>query len=149
MIEEIGTVVELRGKTTAVVMCKKSSLCENCATHSNCVIGDDDRTRLIEAQNNLAASIGDQVLIATTTKSFLQSSFLLYIVPLIALVIGAVAGKLVGENLDTGLDPNLLSAIFGVFFMIGSFVILRVGSSALTQDSYMPKIVEILRDETL
>ena len=149
MIEEIGTVVELRGKSTAVVMCKKSSLCENCATHSNCVIGDDDRTRLIEAQNNLAASIGDQVLIATTTKSFLQSSFLLYIVPLIALVIGAVAGKLVGENLDTGLDPNLLSAIFGVFFMIGSFVILRVGSSALTQDSYMPKIVEILRDETL
>ena len=149
MIEEIGTVVELRGKTTAVVMCKKSSLCENCATHSNCVIGDDDRTRLIEAQNNLAASIGDQVLIATTTKSFLQSSFLLYIVPLIALVIGAVAGKLVGENLDTGLDPNLLSAIFGVFFMIGSFVILRVGSSALTQDSYMPKIVEILRDENL
>jgi sigma-E factor negative regulatory protein RseC len=147
MIEEIGTVVELRGKTTAVVMCKKSSLCENCATHSNCVIGEDDRTRLIEAQNSLAASIGDQVLIATTTKSFLQSSFLLYIVPLIALVIGAVTGKLVGENLDTGLDPNLLSAIFGVFFMIGSFVILRVGSNALTQDSYMPKIVEILREE--
>ena len=149
MIEEIGTVVELRGKNIAVVMCKKSSLCENCATHSNCMIGDDDRTRLIETQNSLAASIGDQVLIATTTKSFLQSSFLLYIVPLIALVIGAVAGKLVGENLDTGLDPNLLSAIFGVFFMIGSFVLLRVGSSALTQDSYMPKIVAILRDENL
>lgn len=149
MIEEIGTVVELRGKNIAVVMCKKSSLCENCATHSNCMIGDDDRTRLIETQNSLAASIGDQVLIATTTKSFLQSSFLLYIVPLIALVIGAVAGKLVGENLDTGLDPNLLSAIFGVFFMIGSFVLLRVGSSALAQDSYMPKIVAILRDENL
>jgi sigma-E factor negative regulatory protein RseC len=87
------------------------------------------------------------VRIATTTKSFLQSSFLLYIVPLIALVVGAVAGKLVGENLDTGLDPNLLSAVFGVFFMIGSFVLLRVGSSALTQESYMPKIVAILRDE--
>ncbi|MGK2905522.1 MAG: SoxR reducing system RseC family protein [Desulfuromonadales bacterium] len=147
MIEEIGTVVELRGKSTAVVMCKKSSLCENCATHGNCVIGDDDRTRLIEAQNSLAASIGDQVLIATTTKSFLQSSFLLYIVPLIALLIGAVIGKLVGENLDTGLDPNLLSAIFGVFFMIGSFVLLRVGTRALTQENYMPRVVEILKEE--
>lgn len=147
MIEEVGTVVELKGKHTAVVMCKKSSLCENCATQGSCVLGDDDRTRLIEAQNSLGAAIGDKVLIATTTKSFLQSSFLLYIVPLIALVVGAVAGKLVGENLDTGLDPNLLSAIFGVFFMVGSFVILRVGSSVLVQESYMPKIIEVLREE--
>jgi sigma-E factor negative regulatory protein RseC len=68
-------------------------------------------------------------------------------VPLIALVIGAIVGKLAGENLATGLDPNLLSAVFGVFFMIGSFVILRVGSSVLSKEAYMPKIVTILRDE--
>ena len=147
MIEEIGTVVELKSKHTAVVMCKKSSLCENCAANGSCIIGDDDHIRLIEVQNSLAATIGEQVRIATTTKSFLQSSFLLYIVPLIALVVGAVVGKLVGENLSTGLDPNLLSAVFGVFFMIGSFVILRVGSSTLSQEAYMPKIVEILRED--
>lgn len=147
MIEEVGTVVELKGKHTVVVMCQKSSLCENCATHGQCAMGDDDKTRLVEAQNYLGASIGERVRIATTTKSFLQSSFLLYIVPLIALVIGAIAGKLVGDNLDTGLDSNLLSAVFGVFFMVGSFVILRVGTSALDKTSYMPKITEILRDE--
>jgi sigma-E factor negative regulatory protein RseC len=147
MIEENGVVVELKGKQNAMVMCKKSSLCENCATNGNCALGDDDKTRLIEVQNMLGATIGDQVRIATTTKSFLQSSFLLYIVPLIALVIGAIAGKLVGDRLTTGVDPNLLSAIFGVFFMIGSFVILRVGSSALSRDSYMPKIIAILLDE--
>ena len=147
MIEEIGTVVELKGKLNAVVMCTKSSLCENCATDGNCVLGDNDNTRLIEVLNPLAASVGEQVRIATTTKSFLQSSFLLYIVPLIALVIGAIDGKLVGENLATGLDPNLLSAVFGVFFMVGSFVILRVGSSVLNKESYMPKIVEIIKED--
>ncbi len=147
MIEEVGTVVELKSKLNAVVMCTKSSLCENCATNGNCALGDDDNTRLIEVQNPIAAEVGDQVTIATTTKSFLQSSFLLYIVPLIALVIGAVVGKLVGENLETGLDPNLLSAVFGVFFMAGSFVILRVGSSVLNKENYMPKIVAILRDD--
>jgi hypothetical protein len=31
--------------------------------------------------------------------------------------------------------------------MIGSFVILRVGSSVLSKEAYMPKIVTILRDE--
>lgn len=147
MIEEVGTVVELKGKLVAVVMCTKSSLCENCATNGNCALGDDGNTRLIEVQNPLAAVIGEQVRIATTTKSFLQSSFLLYIVPLIALVIGATAGMLIGENYRTGLDPNLLSAIFGLFFMSGSFVILRVGSSVLNKESYMPKIVEILRED--
>ena len=147
MIEEIGTVVELKSKMIAVVMCTKSSLCENCATNGNCALGDDDKTRLIEVHNPLAAEVGEQVRIATTTKSFLQSSFLLYIVPLIALVIGAIAGLLVGEKIPTGLDPNLLSAIFGVFFMSGSFVILRVGSSVLNKESYMPKIIEILKEE--
>ncbi len=55
MIEEVGTVVELKGKLVAVVMCTKSSLCENCATNGNCAIGDDGNTRLIEVQNPLAA----------------------------------------------------------------------------------------------
>jgi len=147
MIEEVGTVVELKSKMIAVVMCTKSSLCENCATNGNCALGDDDNTRLIEVHNLLGAEVGEQVRIATTTKSFLQSSFLLYIVPLIALVIGAIAGMLVGEAIPAGIDPNLLSAIFGVFFMSGSFVILRVGSSVLNKESYMPKIIEILKEE--
>ena len=147
MIEEIGTVVELKSKLNAVVMCQKSSLCENCATNGHCALGDDDKTRLIEVQNPLGATVGEQVRIATTTKSFLQSSFLLYIVPLIALVIGAIVGKLIGENLAVGINPDLLSAVFGVFFMIGSFVLLRVGTSALLQENYMPKIIEILRDD--
>jgi sigma-E factor negative regulatory protein RseC len=137
----------LKGKHTVMVMCKKSSLCEHCATSGSCSIGDDAKSRLVEAQNMLGAGVGDEVCISTTTKSFLQSSFLLYIVPLIALVIGAVAGKLVGENLAIGLDPNLLSAIFGVFFMVGSFVLLRVGSSVLEKENYMPKVVAILRNE--
>ena len=58
-----------------------------------------------------------------------------------------LAGKEVGERFDFGLDPNLLSAVFGVFFMVGSFVLLRVGTTALSQDAYMPRIVAILQDE--
>ena len=107
----------------------------------------DDHTRLIEVKNRLGANVGDNVMIATTTKSFLQSSFLLYIVPLIALVVGAIVGKFVGDRVALGLDSNLLSAIFGVFFMIGSFVVLRVGSTVLNKETYMPSIVAILQDE--
>jgi len=147
MIEETGTIVELKGKHVAVVMCQKSSACQHCATAGACSLGDDNRSRLVDAHNPLGAGIGDKVRIVTSTRSFLQSSFVLYIIPIIALVIGAVAGKLVGEQFALGLDPNLLSAIFGIFFLVGSFVVIKVGSQALTAENYMPKITEIVPEE--
>lgn len=145
MIEEIGTVIELRDRQNALVMCQKSTMCEHCASAGACSMGeDDDRSRVVEVVNTKGARVGDRVRIVTSTRSFLQSSFLLYIVPLIALVLGAVVGKLLGERFAFGIDPNLLSAVFGVFFMVGCFLIIRVGSMALVKEAYMPKIVEIL-----
>ncbi|MDT8441471.1 MAG: SoxR reducing system RseC family protein [Desulfuromonadales bacterium] len=148
MIEEVGTVIELPGKQTARVLCKKSSLCENCASSGACSLGDDDRSRVVEVTNTLGAGIGDQVKIVTSTRMFLHSSFMLYIVPLIALVIGAVAGKLIGESMIDTIDPNLLSAILGLFFLVGSLLLIRVGTNALAKDLYRPRICEILSEET-
>lgn len=147
MIEEVGTIVELKSKSTALVLCQKSSFCQNCATSGACSVGDDNRSRTVEAFNMIGAGVGDRVRVAASTKSFLQSSFLLYIVPLIALVIGAVVGSTLGTMFHFGIDPNLLSAIFGVFFMAGSFLIIRVGSGALQAEAFMPKIVAVLREE--
>lgn len=149
MIEEYGTVVELKGTSVAAVLCKKSSMCEHCASAGLCQMGDDSRSMVVEAQNTLGAEVGDRVKIVTSTKSFLQSSFLLYIVPLIGLVIGAVAGQLIGEYFNLQLDHSLLSAIIGTAFMVGFFMIIRVGSKAIPRETFMPRIVEILHEETL
>lgn len=147
MINEIGTVVELKGRSHAMVLCQKSTLCENCASSGHCNLGDDDRSRLVEVHNVLGAKVGDRVKITTSTRSFLHSSFLIYVVPLIALVVGAVTGQFIGEVLESGLDTNLFSAIFGVFFMVGSFLVIRVGSLALNKEHYMPKITEIMDEK--
>jgi sigma-E factor negative regulatory protein RseC len=147
MIEETGTVVELRGKQIAMVVCEKSSLCEHCATSGACHIGDDGRARMVEAYNPLGAAVGDKVRVAVSTRTFLQSGFIVYIVPLLALVVGAVVGRLAGEALVNGPDPDLLSAIFAVFFMIGSFLVIRVGSRALSAEAFRPQITAILGDD--
>ena len=147
MIEETGTVVEILEQSKAIVLCEKSSLCEHCATSAACSIGDDDRHRLVTVHNTVHALVGDRVKIAASTDTFLKSSFVIYIVPLIALVLGAILGKFIGESLVTSIDPNMLSAIFGVFFLVGSFLIIRVGSTALNKDFYMPQILEVLREE--
>ncbi len=147
MIEEYGTVVERKGKSVAAVLCKKSSMCEHCASAGLCHMGDDNRSMVVDAQNALGAEVGDKVKIVTSTKSFLQSSFILYIVPLIGLVIGAVAGQLIGEYFNLKLNHSLLSALIGTAFLVGSFMIIRVGSKAIPREAFMPRIVEILHEE--
>jgi sigma-E factor negative regulatory protein RseC len=147
MIEEYGTVVELKGKHTAVVVAEKGSFCKNCASMEACRLGDDNRSMLIDAHNQLGAQVGDKVKVVTSSKSFLQSSFILYIVPLLALVAGAALGQVLGERLQVGADPNLLAAIFGIAFLVGAFLIIRVGSRAIPHGAFMPRIAEIVRDE--
>ena len=149
MIEETGSVVELKGKHIAVVLCEKSSFCKNCASMEQCRLGDDNRSMLVEAHNPIGARVGHKVRLVTSSKSFLQSSFILYIVPLIALIVGAIAGHLIGERLETGINPDLLSALLGTAFLIGAFLTIRVGTRALPREDYMPRITEILAEEAV
>lgn len=147
MIEEIGSIVELKGKQVATVLCEKQSFCAHCASMESCQVGSDGRSRLVEAHNLLGAKVGDKVKLATSSRTFLQSSFLLYIVPLLFLIVGAVSGQLLGSHFGLGIDPNLLSAIIGVAFLCLSFVLIRVGSRAIPRDLIMPRVVEILPED--
>jgi sigma-E factor negative regulatory protein RseC len=147
MIEETGSIVELKGKQIAKVLCEKQSFCAHCASMESCQVGNDGRSRLVEAHNQLGAKVGDRVKLATSTRTFLQSSFILYIVPLLFLIVGAVSGQLVGSYVQLGIDPNLLSAILGVAFLCLSFVLIRVGSRAIPRETTMPRVVEILPED--
>jgi sigma-E factor negative regulatory protein RseC len=147
MLEEFGNVVELKGKMVAIVLCQKSSFCKNCASMQSCQISDDNRSMLVEAHNVIGAEVGNKVRLVTSSKSFLQSSFLLYIVPLIALIVGAVAGHLIGESMAAGPDPDLLAALIGTAFLVGSFFVIRIGSRAIPRESFMPRIVEVLSED--
>ena len=147
MIEEIGSVVELKGKQIAVVLCQKSSFCQHCASMQSCQVGSDNRSMLVEAHNPLGAEVGDRVKVVTSSKTFLQSSFLLYIVPLLFLLVGAVSGRTIGSVLGNGLNPDLLAAIIGVAFLAASFLVIRVGSRAIPREATMPRVAEILQED--
>jgi sigma-E factor negative regulatory protein RseC len=147
MIEEVGTIVERKSQAVAVVLCKKSSLCEHCASAGLCHMGEDNRSMLVEAFNPLGAEVGDRVRLVTSTRRFLQSSFILYIVPLISLIIGAVAGDLIGRHANVGMDSNLLAALMGTSSLVVSFFIIRVRSRAIPREDYMPHITQIIGEE--
>jgi len=147
MIEESGTVIELKSPSTALVLCQKGSFCAHCAAMDACRLGDDNRSMHVEAHNPLGARVGDRVLLTVSSKTFLTSSFVVYIVPLLFMLAGGVLGQYLGENVVHTVAPQLLSALLGVAFLVGSFLTIRVGSRALKQEHYLPRIVRILTDD--
>lgn len=148
MMEENGTVIELKSKHLAIVLCEKSSACKHCASMESCkVTEDDNRSMAVEAHNSIGAEVGDRVTLTISSKKFLGSSFMVYIVPLVALLIGAGIGQAIGTRLDSGIDPELLSAIFGVAFLVGTFMTIKVGSKAIPRESYLPRIARVLQED--
>ena len=83
MIEEFGTIVELKEQRVAVVQCIRSSACRHCPSSSACQIGDNPESMRVEAYNQAGAQLNDRVKLVTGTGTFLRSSFMLYIVPVI------------------------------------------------------------------
>ncbi|WP_303720966.1 SoxR reducing system RseC family protein [Malonomonas rubra] len=143
MIEEVGTVVELKAPEIAVVQCKRNSACDHCPSSSVCKMGDDGEVMLVDAFNGVGAKVGDRVRIVTSTKHFLQSSFMLYIVPIIGLLIGALIGQNIGDRGTLGIEPSLFSALLGVTFLIVTFLGIRFVTRKLKREAFMPHIVNI------
>ena len=147
MINETGTIIEIREADVALVLCQKNSACAHCSAEGVCHTGDSSQARSVEAYNPLGAVVGDQVRLSVSTRSFLRSSFLLYIVPLIALVCGAVIGKEIAPLFENGLDANALSAIMGTGLLILSFLLIRLINRRLSKKDYMPQITAVVRGE--
>lgn len=147
MIEEFGTIIELKDERIAVVQCVKNSSCQHCPSAGSCNMGSDGESMVVEAYNKAGGQVDDRVKVVTSTRKFLQSSFLLYIVPIIGLLVGAGIGQAVGEGLSGRVDPSLLSALLGTLFLVLTFLAIRYFTRKLKREKFMPTIVEIRRDE--
>lgn len=143
MIEEIGTIVELKEGKVAVVQCGRSSACQHCPSAGSCQMNDDQQTMLVEALNDAGGQLNDQVKVVTSTRNFLQSSFMLYIIPVVGLIIGAGVGQAFAQQLGVGVDPSLVSAILGLVCLILTFVGIRALTRTWQKERFMPRIVAI------
>lgn len=141
MLLEKG-VVEKASPQTAVVLVERSSACDHCKSQGACEVLSG-RTMRIEVANELGAKEGDRVEITIPAASVLKLSFLVYLVPVIALVAGAYAGNLWAEG--KGADPTLYAVAAGVMAMIGSFLLIRSFEQSASQPSseYRPQMSRV------
>ncbi|MFO7764988.1 MAG: SoxR reducing system RseC family protein [Pelovirga sp.] len=140
MIEETGTVIDLRdGGRIALVQCRKQSACDRCPTAGMCNTGGG--LRQVEALNRAMACVDDQVKLVISSRVFLRSSLILYLVPLVGLLIGAGSGYQLDRVTAWPIDPELLIALCAVGGLVIVFLLIYRLTRRLDREAFMPIIV--------
>ncbi len=141
MIEEIGIVKSVEGMTAVVAVAKKSA-CEGC-TMGTCK--PDDKSMEIEAWNEAGAKEGQRVRVAIKSYMYMKGTMVVYGLPAVGLVAGAVIGKELMSRIFPAADPDVLSALFGFAACILSFVFVKVWArKAGARADSRPVVEEIL-----
>ncbi len=142
MLTEMG-VVEKASDREAVILVERSSACEQCRSRGACEVLSG-RTMRIEVLNELGAVEGDRVEITLPAASFLKLSFLVYLLPVAALVAGAYGGNLWADGRVE--DPTPYAVAAGILAMIGSFSLLRRFEQSASQSAseYRPRMSRVL-----
>ncbi|MBF0329865.1 MAG: SoxR reducing system RseC family protein [Nitrospirae bacterium] len=143
-MEETGVVKSLDG-TKAFVSLKKQGGCEGCSAGSVCksMSGGDAE---IEALNSADAKAGDTVRIAFKSYSYMKGALLVYGIPMLFLMIGAVFGKEFLPRFVHSVQSDTLSALAGFGFFGLSFVIIKTISNRFDKkQELIPVIEEVIK----
>ncbi|MDY6986810.1 MAG: SoxR reducing system RseC family protein [Thermodesulfobacteriota bacterium] len=135
-----GVVTAVQGRT-ALVVTKEEAECESCSAKESCsTLGGSASNREVRARNTARAQVGDVVKISIQGSAFLKATFLVYMVPILALIAGTVLGYFLSKFLAGNKD--LFVGIFGGLGLIGSFLWVRRKGNRLSPESeYLPEII--------
>lgn len=144
MATQEGIVIKA-GSATAWVKASKCAACKSCKAKAFCdAAGGSDDSVEIEAINVVGAKADDRVTISFNTSSLLKVSFLVYIVPVLFLVMGAVVGDKIAQAFNY--NQSMLSVLVGIVFLAAGFFIVKTKGRALSKkDEYKPRIIKILK----
>ncbi|MBI5408435.1 MAG: SoxR reducing system RseC family protein [Nitrospirae bacterium] len=142
MIEETGIVTSIEGITAKVAVQRKGA-CEGCAVKGICETTEGGTE--IEALNPVNAKVGQTVKVSMKPQAYLKGTILVYGIPLIFFITGAIIGKNIGEQYFKETNSDLVAAIAGFSALVISFLGVKIWSRNVeTNPEYKPVIEEII-----
>ena len=142
MNTEEGTVTKVEGHN-ALVMVARSEMCDGCGSRGVCHTLGGGKNMEAEAINTVQAKVGDRVQLSIKPGVLWKISLLFYMIPVIALVSGALVGIEIGPRLK--FDPELFSAFLGISFAALSYIIIRFIANRLKEKrDFMPEVVRVV-----
>ncbi len=142
MANEDGVVVSVDGGMVRIKS-RRTEACDHCAAKDGCRVMGGGKDMEFNVENTLGANVGDQVQVTVSDAAFLRVIFLVYLVPIMGLMVGAVLGQELGESM--GYDPSMTAAILGFACMGGVFAIVRVIAGRMDKsERYKPHLLKIV-----
>jgi sigma-E factor negative regulatory protein RseC len=92
--EEEGIVIEVFKDNMAKIKVGRHGECKNCGACPG------DSALIIEAQNFIGAKAGQKIAFEMKETNMLMAAFVVYIVPLIAILVGIIVGQAVALKFD-------------------------------------------------
>ncbi|MEO5339892.1 MAG: SoxR reducing system RseC family protein [Magnetococcus sp. MYC-9] len=146
MMQEEGVVVALDGEYALVANQRKSS-CGGCRAESSCgsISGDLGKKSVgIRARNPLQAAVGERVILEISESHLLRASFLVYGVPIMALILVGMLGRSLALAWGVG-DSESVGALSGLAALVLSFLGLHRYNHHIRDDvEQQPVIARIL-----
>lgn len=141
MIRETGRVVAVKGDRVWVQTIRASA-CESCSARSGCgqrvlASATSGRANQILVSNHLNARVGDEVTVAIEESALISASLLVYALPLLLMILGAVTGQQWLPQQDAG---AIAGAIVGLAAGFGLARFIQMRSAR----AYEPTLVDIL-----
>ena len=134
-MEEKAVVLEVKDKE-AKVKIERSKSCRGCGL---CFLNPGGMM-ITEVEDPIGVKVGDRVKVELPDKDFLKAAFILYLVPIFGLIIGAF----IGSNFNS--QKTGILGIFGGFIGLAlSFVFIHYYDRKIgSQKSLTPRITKII-----
>jgi sigma-E factor negative regulatory protein RseC len=140
VLTKTGVVKAIQGHM-ALVVTRLEPECESCKAKDACTsLGGGGANAEVRARNTVGAEVGDVVTISMRGSSLLKASFLVYMLPILAMAGGIILGHLLSRVISV--DKNLLVGIFALLAFLGVFVWLKKQGDKLSRKGeFIPKII--------
>ncbi len=143
-MHEIGFVKSIDGYTATVVVSRKKSLCEKCEKPACDIPADGIET---EAINEARAGVGQKVRLVMKAYTFYKGAMLIYVLPVIALISGAMLGKIYLPLYVSSINSDLMAAISGFLSMCLSIVALKYFSQMMGRNTAYKSVIESIEED--
>ncbi len=142
-----GIVIEEKGNDRAIVELLKHTACGDCGA---CHLGDDNKHIRIICQNDVGAKEGERVVVDLDFPEVLSAAFIMYTLPLLALLIGVFAGYYGYTNFISSSGSEVFAMFVGFILMGASYLFIKSRESKFSADKkYLTHIVDVQRTQIL